>query len=179
MAVALAQVLAKRLYEADRSVARYGPDPLTGLPGRRALGDLYSRMAAGVRRRGGPIVLLTADVVHLKSINDVHGYNVGDDVLRTAADVLLESSRGTDVVARYGGDEFAALFVEAHAGTVETLVGRIEQKFRQVIAQRNLPTTAELRIGHAIGQPPPETIEEFLRLADLESHARRPEARTR
>ena len=178
MAVALAQVLAKRLYEADRSVARYGPDPLTGLPGRRALSDLYTRMSAGVRRRGGPIVLLTVDVVHLKAINDRYGYNVGDDVLRVVADVLLDSSRGTDVVARSGGDEFAALFVEAHAGHVETLVERVEEKFRQVIAQRNLPAAAELRIGHAVSQPPPDTIEEFLRLADLESQTRRSEAKS-
>ena len=55
------------------------------------------------------------DVRHLKQINDQFGYNVGDDVLRTVADALLESSRSTDLVARYGGDEFAALLVEAGA----------------------------------------------------------------
>jgi diguanylate cyclase (GGDEF)-like protein len=167
MAVALAEVLAGRLYEADRSLARYGPDALTGLPGRRALTDLYSRMAAGARRRGSSLMLLSIDVVHLKAINDRYGYTVGDDVLRAVADVLLKSSRGTDVVCRYRGDEFAALFVEADATRAETVIQRIHEIFRDTVEKRSLPTTSDLRIHYVISPAPPETIEEFLRLAEI------------
>src|SRR6185503_19752867 len=135
MALGLVRILAGRLYEADRMLARYGPDPLTGLPGRRAFHDLYKRMAAGARRRGTSVVLVAVDIVHLKMINDRFGYTVGDDVLRTVADVLIDSSRGTDLIARYGGDEFAALLVEANADHVEAVVRRIQQKFQNAVVK--------------------------------------------
>src|SRR2546430_3282173 len=51
-----------------------------------------SRLTAGAKRRGTGILLLVLDVLHLKEINDHFGYSVGDDVLRTVADALIESS---------------------------------------------------------------------------------------
>jgi diguanylate cyclase (GGDEF)-like protein len=172
MALGLVRILAGRLYEADRMLARYGPDPLTGLPGRRAFHDLYKRMAAGARRRGTSVLLVAVDVVHLKMINDRFGYTVGDDVLRTVADVLIDSSRGTDLIARYGGDEFAALLVEANAEHVGSVVQRIQQKFQNAVVQRGLPVEAELRIGTAVSAKAPETVDELLRVADSSFQSR-------
>jgi diguanylate cyclase (GGDEF)-like protein len=166
MALRLVRVLAGRLYEADRMLARYGPDPLTGLPGRRAFHDLYKRMAAGARRRGTSVLLVAVDVVHLKEINDRYGYTVGDDILRTVADVLMDSSRGTDLISRYGGDEFAALLVEAGAEHADAVIGRIQQKFQNAILKRGLPIESELRVGTAVSRKPPETVDELLRAAD-------------
>lgn len=166
MTIGLVRVLAGRLYEADRMLARYGPDPLTGLPGRRAFHELYKRMAAGARRRGTSVLLVAVDVVHLKHINDRYGYTTGDDVLRTVADVLMDSSRGTDLISRYGGDEFAALLVEAGAEHAEAVIGRIQQKFQNAILKRGLPIEAELRVGTAVSRKPPETVDELLRVAD-------------
>jgi diguanylate cyclase (GGDEF)-like protein len=166
MALGLVRILAGRLYEADRMLARYGPDPLTGLPGRRAFHDLYKRLGSGARRRGTSVLLVAVDVVHLKLINDRYGYTVGDDVLRTVADVLMDSSRGTDLIARYGSDEFAALLVEANAEHVDTVVRRIQQKFQSAVAQRGLPVESELRVGTAVASKAPETIDELLRVAD-------------
>src|SRR5438093_391964 len=109
MSLSLLRILAGRLYDADRLLARHAPDPLTGLPGRRAFHELYRRLTAGSKRRGTSVVLLVLDILHLKDINDRFGYSAGDDVLRTVADALIESSRGTDLIARYGSDEFAVL----------------------------------------------------------------------
>jgi diguanylate cyclase (GGDEF)-like protein len=178
MALGLVRVLAGRLYEADRMLARYGPDPLTGLPGRRAFHELYKRMSAGARRRGSSVLLVAVDVIHLKVINDRYGYTVGDDVLRTVADVLMDSSRGTDLIARYGGDEFAAMFVEAGAEHADAMIGRIQQKFQTAVLQRGLPIEAELRVGTAVSAKPPETADELLRLADNSIQARRSGAPT-
>jgi diguanylate cyclase (GGDEF)-like protein len=170
MALGLARVLARRLHEADRALARYGPDPLTGLPGRRAFCDLYGRVSAGARRRGSGVVLLAIDVVRLKAINDRYGYQAGDDVLRTVADTLVQSSRGTDLVARSGGDEFAALLVEARQAHVETFVNRIQERFHAAILERGLPSEAALRIGFAVAAKPPEVVDELLRAADASLH---------
>jgi diguanylate cyclase (GGDEF)-like protein len=166
MSLALLRIIAGRLYEADRLLARHAPDPLTGLPGRRAFHELYRRLTAGAKRRGTGILLLVLDVLHLKEINDHFGYSVGDDVLRTVADALIESSRSTDLVARHGGDEFTVLLIEAGAKDVDVITKRVQQKLVQLAVYRGLPLTVDCRIGFAVSQDPPESADELLRLAD-------------
>jgi diguanylate cyclase (GGDEF)-like protein len=173
MSMALLRVLASRLHDADRLLARHAPDPLTGLPGRRAFHELYRRLTAGSKRRGSSVLLLLLDVLHLKDINDQFGYSVGDDVLRTVADALLESSRTSDLVARYGADEFVALLIEAGAKDVDVIVNRVQQKLRQLVVYRNLPLTVECRIGFAVSEKPPDAAEELLRLADEDMQGKR------
>jgi diguanylate cyclase (GGDEF)-like protein len=173
MSLALLRVLAGRLYEADRLLARHAPDPLTGLPGRRAFHELYRRLTAGTKRRGTSILLLVLDVLHLKQINDRFGYSVGDEVLRTVADALIESSRSTDLVARYGGDEFAVLLIEAGAKDADVVVHRVQQKLHALAIYRGLPLTVECRIGYSVSANPPETADELLRLADEHMQGRR------
>jgi diguanylate cyclase (GGDEF)-like protein len=165
-ALGLVQVMARRLVEADRSLTRYAPDPLTGLPGRRAFHELYKRVSAGARRRKSSVLLIAADIVHLKGINDRYGYNVGDEVLRTVADILVASSRDTDLIARYGSDEFAALLVEAAADNAGIVLGRIQEKFQKAVAERGLPPETELRIGFAVSDRPPDTVDALLQQAD-------------
>jgi len=165
-ALGLVQVMARRLVEADRSLTRYAPDPLTGLPGRRAFHELYKRVSAGARRRKSSVLLIAVDIVHLKGINDRYGYNVGDEILRTVADILVGSSRDTDLIARYGSDEFAALLVEAAAEHAGIVVCRIQEEFRKAIVQRGLPPGTELRIGFAVSDKPPDTVDSLLQEAD-------------
>jgi diguanylate cyclase (GGDEF)-like protein len=174
MSLALLRMLAARLFDADRLLARHAPDPLTGLPGRRAFHEMYRRLIAGSKRRGTPVLLLVLDVLHLKDINDRFGYSVGDDVLRTVADTLLGSSRTTDVVTRYGGDEFTLLLVEASAKDADVIINRVQHKLRELSANRNLPVTVQCRIGYAVSENPPETAEEFLRIADDQMQGRHP-----
>ncbi|HEY2382949.1 MAG TPA: diguanylate cyclase [Terriglobia bacterium] len=173
MSMALLRILAGRLYDADRLLARHAPDPLTGLPGRRAFHELYRRLTAGSKRRGSSVLLLVLDVLHLKDINDRFGYSVGDDVLRTVADSLVESSRSTDLVARYGGDEFSVLLIEAAAKDVAAVVKRVQQKLQQLALYRNLPLTVDCRIGYAVSDNPPETADDLLRLADEDMQGKR------
>jgi diguanylate cyclase (GGDEF)-like protein len=173
MSMALLRILAGRLYEADRLLARHAPDPLTGLPGRRAFHELYRRLTAGAKRRGASVLLLVLDVLHLKAINDRFGYSVGDDVLRTVADALIESSRSTDLVARYGGDEFTVLLIEAAAKDVEVITKRVQQKLLQLAVYRNLPLAVDCRIGYAVSEDPPESPDELLRVADEQMQGNR------
>src|SRR5437588_12987125 len=166
MSLALLRIIAGRLYEADRLLARHAPDPLTGLPGRRAFHELYRRLTAGAKRRGTGILLLVLDVLHLKEINDRFGYSVGDDVLRTVADALIESSRSTDLVARHGGDEFTVLLIEAATKGAEIIMNRVQQELEQLTLYRNLPLAVDCRIGYAVSQNPPEAVDDLLRVAD-------------
>ncbi len=173
MSMALLRILAGRLSDADRLLARYAPDPLTGLPGRRAFHEVYRRLAAGTRRRGTSVVLMVIDVLHLKDINDRFSYSVGNDVLRTVADALIDSSRSTDLIARYGGDEFTVLLIEAAAKDAEIVIKRVQQKLRQLTLYRNLPLTVECRCGYAFSQEPPDSPDELLRIADEDMQGKR------
>jgi diguanylate cyclase (GGDEF)-like protein len=84
-------------------------DPLTELPNRRALDDRLAQEWARIRRHGGCLSLIMADVDHFKRVNDRHGHPVGDRLLQWIARCISEQCRQTDLPCRYGGEEFAVL----------------------------------------------------------------------
>ncbi len=81
-------------------------DPLTNVNNRGAMDKVLPREISLARRFKTPLSLLVLDVDKFKTINDVHGHQVGDDVLQSFASVLRDCVRDTDLVFRYGGDEF-------------------------------------------------------------------------
>ena len=169
----LLRIVAGRLYDADRKLARYSPDPLTGLASRRAFHEQYRRLAAGARRRKNGLLLLALDVLNLKAVNDNFGYALGDEVLRTVADALVEATRTTDLIARYGGDEFAVLLLDAMPKDVDIVAARVRDRLAALGIQRRLPVSVECSIGIAWSQSPPESAEDFLREADRDMQEKR------
>jgi diguanylate cyclase (GGDEF)-like protein len=167
LAMGLLRLLAARLQNVNRLLSRTAPDPLTVLAGRRTFHDQYRRLAAGARRRRSSVILLSLDVHHLKEINDHFGYSMGDEVLRAVADALVESTRTTDLVSRYGSDEFAVLLVDAGHDQVEVIVDRVTHKLADLVQRRALPRKVECSIGIAVSPVPPENAEELMREADL------------
>jgi diguanylate cyclase (GGDEF)-like protein/PAS domain S-box-containing protein len=91
-------------------------DELTGLPNRRLFDAALTGRLENLARYGWQFGLLIVDVDHFKAVNDEHGHAVGDQVLVTVAETLRGAVRLGDVLARWGGDEFAIL-VEAPTGT--------------------------------------------------------------
>ena len=83
-------------------------DPLTGLANRRAF-DLELRAIAARASTSSPAQLMMADVDHFKRVNDVHGHDIGDEVLRIIGEVLHGNVRRESLIARVGGDEFGIL----------------------------------------------------------------------
>ena len=173
LSIALLRMLAARLQNVNRLLSRTAPDPLTVLAGRRTFHDQYRRLADGARRRCSSVILLSLDVHHLKEINDNFGYAMGDEVLRAVADALVESTRTTDLVSRYGSDEFAVLLVDAGHDQVEVIIDRVTRKLADFVQRRALPRKVECSIGIVVSQVPPESAEELLREADLEMNRRK------
>jgi diguanylate cyclase (GGDEF)-like protein len=170
LCLSLLRVLAGRVAAADRLLARYAPDPLTGLPGRRAFKDLYNRVAPGTRRRGSGVILLLIDIDNLKGINDELGYGLGDDVLKATAGALLESSRSTDLIARVGADEFAVLLIDTDTSYCDHITGRVNAHLAELTRQRGLHGVIRYDVGIAANERAPEDLDALLHLADDELH---------
>lgn len=96
----------------ERLVARATTDPLTGLANHGAFHERLAQEAARAGRSGAPLTLVAIDLDHFKRVNDTHGHQVGDEVLREVAGRLRECARRGDVAARVGGEELAWLLPE-------------------------------------------------------------------
>jgi diguanylate cyclase (GGDEF)-like protein len=109
-------------------------DPLTGLLNHRAFHAQLQAEAARARRHRGRIALVSFDLDRFKETNDREGHQEGDRLLRAFATALAGTVRETDFAARTGGDEFAALLVEAGPGTVEGFLARLRERLPEDFA---------------------------------------------
>jgi len=119
--------LARANEELDRLARR---DALTGLHNRRGADERLLDEVARVRRHGRPLSALVIDIDHFKRINDTHGHEVGDVVLRQVAQRLPRALRATDFVARQGGEEFLVLLPDTGAQQAQG----VAEKMRRALA---------------------------------------------
>jgi diguanylate cyclase (GGDEF)-like protein len=95
-------------------------DGLTGLHNRRYFDEAATRELEVARRRSQPMAIALFDIDHFKRFNDEHGHRAGDAVLKEVADVLRSETRKSDVLCRYGGEEFVLLLPTANAEQART-----------------------------------------------------------
>jgi len=147
---------ARQIRRLDRQVET---DPLTGLPNRRALQRaLDEHVEASVE-----IAVLVLDVDHFKTVNDTHGHDGGDAVLREIGRRLEGCVRSPDLVARTGGEEFAVLLPETSIGAAQLVAERIRGRVRRVpITLGSASITVTVSIGCAHGA----AADELLNAAD-------------
>jgi diguanylate cyclase (GGDEF)-like protein len=112
-------------------------DELTGLNNRRAFASMGEREVVRARRYQRPLSLILFDIDHFKNVNDSHGHLIGDKVLRVLTELVTKTTRGTDIVCRYGGEEFIVLMPEA--GRAESLA--MAERLREEISRMKVVTT--------------------------------------
>lgn len=120
-------------------------DPLTGAWNRRYLADHFAEQIARWRRQGAVCQFAFIDVDDFKQINDSHGHDVGDRVLRCLTDTFTERFRDEDIWVRMGGDEFAILF-SSEQPEQDVSVG-VQQLNERIAKQRHTLDHVGLSIG--------------------------------
>jgi diguanylate cyclase (GGDEF)-like protein len=123
-------------------------DYLTGLLNRRLLDARLAEALALHKRYGTESCLMLLDLDGFKEVNDRHGHGVGDEVLRAVARTLLQHVRETDLVYRYGGDEFCVLMPNTGAETTFFIGNRVLESLRHL---QVLEGGSELSIGFSAG----------------------------
>ena len=126
-------------------------DPLTGLLNRLALHRRFAELCTQARISGGVLCMVVADIDDFKGINDAHGHDVGDIVLREVAEVLRASLRSFSLLYRIGGEEFVAVLpgLDRAEGT------RLAERLREAVQERrphDIPVTMSLGVAAVSGE---------------------------
>jgi two-component system cell cycle response regulator len=103
-------------------------DALTGLHNRRYMETHVGTLVEQALSRGKPLTVLVLDIDYFKSINDTHGHDAGDDVLREFALRIKKSIRGIDLACRYGGEEFVVVMPETDLAVATMVAERLRRK---------------------------------------------------
>jgi diguanylate cyclase (GGDEF)-like protein len=140
---------------------------LTALHNRRGFLTLADQQVKLANRTKQRLLLLMADLDHLKLINDTFGHQEGDLVLIEIARVLKETFRGSDILARLGGDEFAMLLVGCDEAEGKRIMTRLQANLEAHNARSDRPYKVTLSVGMACYDPDhPCSIDDLIAQAD-------------
>lgn len=156
-------------------------DALTGLPNRRAVEVWAARELNGAARHGFSFWVVMADLDCFKRVNDTHGHNAGDVVLKKFAEILKGNTRSSNICARVGGEEFLLVLTHAEKKNVEVAIGRIReqleaQRFR--FGEQSVGVTASFGISGFLGGKAPD-LNHLVSQADLALYSAKHHGRNR
>lgn len=126
----------------QQTISRSITDGLTGLYNRHYLNNHLDNLVRQSLNNNKPMSLIILDMDHFKSVNDTYGHDIGDQVLKQFADIVIKSIRSSDLAARFGGEEFVVLMPETDSQQAKEAAERI---------RKTLETTP-LKITHEAGQ---------------------------
>lgn len=123
------EILTRRLIKSREIASRLEEisliDDLTGIYNRRGFHSLSRHHVEIAKRTGRNMLVCFFDLDHMKNINDVHGHIAGDTILTAAAGVLKKTFRGSDILSRWGGDEFVVMMINADCENMQAIEERI------------------------------------------------------
>jgi len=155
-------------------------DPLTGLLNSRAYRDLCEALPKGAANEGRGAAVMFIDLDRFKSINDTHGHDVGDEVLRQAATRISASVRCVDPVARIGGEEFSVFLSDTKPDEAFEAAERVRRDLEALnpsVGGLVLPVTASVGVASIVGGE--WNFDELQRRADLAMYRAKREGRNR
>lgn len=152
-----------RVLEASQREAR--TDALTGLLNRRAFDESSAREVARCQRERRPLALLLVDLDHFKELNDRHGHPAGDSALRRVASLLGSQTRESDVLARFGGEEFALLLPACAEADAISRAQQLRRLVEEVFQDWVRPLTVS--VGVAVFPAHASDLPHLIALADL------------
>jgi diguanylate cyclase (GGDEF)-like protein len=140
-------------------------DHLTGLANRRRFERQLEREVGRVERFGHPFTLLMLDIDSFKKLNDSFGHDAGDDAIRRLGKVLREGTRGIDLAARIGGEEFAVLLVE----TKKDVGCEVAERLRASIKSLEIPRAGHITASFGVAECPndAQTAADILKAVDV------------
>lgn len=157
-------------------------DALTGLYNRRYMEGHLNTLVSDAAQRGKAISLLIMDIDYFKAVNDTHGHDVGDEVLRELARRIRETIRGIDMACRLGGEEFVIVLPE----TDMALAYHIAERVRQSICNKTFPIPSAginldvtISIGIAGLEEPEDNADTILKRADKALYRAKRDGRNR
>ncbi|GJL92240.1 PleD family two-component system response regulator [Hyphococcus sp.] len=146
-------------------------DQLTGLYNRRYLASHLSAMFDRAYWTGRPLAVMIIDIDHFKSVNDVHGHDVGDRVLKEFADRIANSIRGIDLACRYGGEEFLIAMPDTDLAFASIVAERLRQeiatsKFNLNAGRDELAVTVSIGLASTENGPDEDSAQKLIKRAD-------------
>lgn len=155
-------------------------DALTGVPNRRSFLERATGEFSRAKRNRHDMSILMIDVDHFKAINDRHGHAAGDQVLRHIAQACNGALRGSDILGRIGGEEFAALLPEADGATAGLVADRLRRAVVNIASETGATRTpVSVSIGIATSQLCAESLETIMANADTALYQAKQDGRNR
>ena len=179
--ITVASVMVTRNELLDRLQQMASHDPLTGALNRRAFVEGFRARRDDRATRYRAISVLMLDIDHFKKINDSYGHAAGDQVLVTFARTVRECLRGTDLLGRFGGEEFAALMTGCTGDEAERVAERIRTAVAGIVVHLDggRHVTMTVSIGLAAADQIPPVLEPLLSAADKALYAAKAGGRNR
>ena len=154
----LQEEIAERKNAEERLEYLATTDPLTLLYNRRKFDELMEYELERDKRYQSGLSIIFCDIDHFKKINDMHGHDVGDDVLRELSAEIRTSLRQSDIVARWGGEEFIILIPNCTADTAVTIAENIRKKIETYKFNKAGKVTASFGVTHVLGHDDKTTL---------------------